>query len=205
MDVPIEIAGLTQVIDRVSSGSLVVIKGGPDPVKTFMAHLMGVQCVKSGLKVSFVPSYDRETAQNLLDHYFKGMTGIDFVDIKDPESCGYHIQRDRALVVDSFSYLIMGRMMGDAKTALTGIRARLKETRSTAFLVLTDGMLSPEMEAVILHHADGIILLLEKESAEGVKRYLRIPRWMDGSTFDMNIYYSFNENGISVDTRYRVI
>jgi hypothetical protein len=71
--------------------------------------------------------------------------------------------------------------------------------------VLTADLLTPQVEAVIFHLADGIIILLEKETSEGVKRYLRIPKWIDGKSFDINIFYTFIGNKVNVDTRYRVV
>lgn len=205
MDVPIEIAGLGQVIDKVPGGSLIVIKGGPDPIKSYFAQMIGVSGARSGLKVSYIPSYGEGAARRMLMRYFNDGVGIDLLDIKDPGSCFLQIQANRMLVVDSFSYLAAGRLLDEMRSTLETIKKRLRETSSVAVLVLTGDMLTPQMEAMIMHHADGIILLLEKETSEGVKRYLRIPRWADGISFDLNIFYAFNDNKVSVDTRYRVV
>lgn len=184
---------------------MIVIKGGPDPIKSYFAQLIGVSALGAGYKVSYIPSYGDSIARKMMASYFNDGAGIDLIDVKEPEACYFHIQGDRMLVVDSFSYLAVGRMLNEVRAVLETIKMRLKETASSAVLVLTADMLTPQVEAVIFHHADGMILLLEKETSEGVKRYFRIPKWIDGKSFDINIFFTFVGNKLNVDTRYRVV
>ena len=54
-------------------------------------------------------------------------------------------------------------------------------------------------------YADGIIQFLSKDAADGLTRYIRIPKWMTGSSYDRNIYYTYEEGRINIDLRYRVV
>jgi hypothetical protein len=57
----------------------------------------------------------------------------------------------------------------------------------------------------VTHLSDGFIQFHAREGPEGVLRFLRIPKWMDGKFVDRNIYYEFDGKRISVDLRSRVL
>ena len=80
-----------------------------------------------------------------------------------------------------------------------------QRTHSLFVLVIDDGMLDDLTEAVLLHYADGLIRFMNVESPEGVKRFMRIPLWIKGTSFDDNIFYTFYNGRLSVDLRYRVV
>ncbi len=44
-----------------------------------------------------------------------------------------------------------------------------------------------------------------KETGEGIVRFIRISRWMDGCTYDSNIFYTFEDMRLNVDLRNRVV
>jgi len=205
VDVSLDIAGLEQTIGNIPGGSIVVIKGGPDPVKSYLAQLIAAAAVVNGHSVTYLSSYGGATAKLLFSNYFHDGAGIDFQATNAPEMSYIHIQPDRMLVMDSFSFMVATRSIDGIKDILDKIKARVLETSSNSVMVLTADMLSPQLESMILHYADGFLCLLEKESGEGVKRYIRIPKWMGGRSYDHNIFFNFNDNRLNVDTRYRVV
>jgi len=174
-------------------------------VKSFLAQLVCVSGTRIGAKATYIPSYGETVAKGMFAIYFDDGSVVDFYEVRDLDSCEMHIHNDRVTVVDSFSYLAAGRLLGDVKGALEKIKRRTRETSSIVVLVLSDDMLPPQMEAMVFHHADGVLCLLEKEGSDGVKRYMRIPKWMGGRTFDANIFFTFIGNQLNVDTRYRVV
>jgi KaiC/GvpD/RAD55 family RecA-like ATPase len=76
---------------------------------------------------------------------------------------------------------------------------------TTAVLATDRGMFEPRAEAVVNHLADGLIQFHTREAPEGVQRFLRIPKWMDGKFVDRNIYYEFDGKRIAIDLRSRVL
>jgi hypothetical protein len=58
---------------------------------------------------------------------------------------------------------------------------------------------------VVTHLSDGYLQFHAREGPEGVLRFLRIPKWMDGKFVDRNIYYEFDGKRIAIDLRRRVL
>jgi KaiC/GvpD/RAD55 family RecA-like ATPase len=65
-------------------------------------------------------------------------------------------------------------------------------------------MLQEQVEVTCAHLADGIMKFLTMDTTKGIRRYIRIPKWMHGKSFDENIYYHFDGREILVDLRSRV-
>ena len=66
-------------------------------------------------------------------------------------------------------------------------------------------MIEARSEAVLNHLAEGSIEFHAQEGPEGLLRFLRIPKWVDGRFMDRNIYYTFDGKRIAVDLRSRVL
>jgi hypothetical protein len=66
-------------------------------------------------------------------------------------------------------------------------------------------MFEPRAEAIAVHLADGFIQFHAREAPEGMQRFLRIPKWLDGKFVDRNIYYEFDGKRIAIDLRSRVL
>ena|SRR5580658_1975428 len=109
------------------------------------------------------------------------------------------------LTVDSFSYLTLNLPPAELATSLRRLRTACRTQKMTAILATDRGMLDPRSEAVVTHLSDGYLQFHAREGPEGVLRFLRIPKWMDGKFVDRNIYYEFDGKRIAIDLRRRVL
>jgi KaiC/GvpD/RAD55 family RecA-like ATPase len=113
--------------------------------------------------------------------------------------------RGGLLAVDSFSLLTLDLEAAGLAAMLRGLRARCREKKTSVLLGTDRGMFEPRGEAVVSHLADGVLQFHSREGAEGLVRFLRIPKWTEGRFFDRNIYYEFDGKRIAIDLRNRVL
>jgi KaiC/GvpD/RAD55 family RecA-like ATPase len=209
MTIPIEVPGLDTIIPEVGEGKIVVVESGADAAKSFFVRRLSLSAGRTGTPVTFVTSRDRDELQahfavergdaqlpeRWVDIYEKD-TVQDFQDSADAGGL---------LAVDSFSFLTLDLAPDALARTLRGLRSVCRQ-RGTSVVLATDrGMYDPRSEAVVGHLADGLLQFHTREAPEGVQRFLRIPKWMDGRFVDRNIYYEFDGKRIAIDLRSRVL
>ena len=209
MSIPIEIPGLDTLIPELAEGKIVVVESGADAAKSFFVRRVSLTAGRVGWPVTFITSRDRDELQSQLAAE-RGETALpdrwieihekDFVhDLKDYGETG------GLLAIDSFSFLTLDLSPDDLARSLRALRT-LCRAHGTSVLLATDrGMFEPRSEAIASHLADGLLQFHTREAPEGVQRYLRIPKWMDGRFVDRNIYYEFDGKRIAIDLRSRVL
>jgi len=205
VDIPIDIPGLNQLIPSIPGGNLILLKGTSDPVKTYFVQYLANRAHARQAKVIYVSSRGREEVQEQFRKLFNNGVPSDINEEKSPMKWVNQVGEGNVLVVDSFSYLMFDKDVHVLRTVLEEVRRIVKEKGGTVVLTMDDGMFDQVHEAILMHLVDGIIEFMHKETSEGMRRFMRISRWMDGRIFDGNIYYTFDEMRINVDLRYRVV
>ena len=109
------------------------------------------------------------------------------------------------LAIDSFSSLTLHLAPDVLAQSLRSLRSLCRHRGTTAVLATDRGMFDPRSEAIAIHLADGFLQFHTREGAEGVVRFLRVPKWMDGRFVDRNVYYEFDGKRIAIDLRSRVL
>ena len=209
MNIPIEVPGLDTILPEIEQGRLVVVESGADSAKSFFVRRLSLTAGRVGAPVRFVTSRDASEVQALL----AAEGGVD----ARSEGWIQVYERDRLddfeefepdgglLTVDSYSYLTLNVAPAQMASALRRLRSACRTHGMTAVLATDRGMFDPRSEAVATHLADGFLQFHAREGPEGVQRFLRIPKWMDGRFVDRNIYYEFDGKRIAIDLRRRVL
>jgi len=209
VNIPIEIPGLDTIIPDLEEGRLLVVESGADSAKSFFVRRLSLSAGRVGVPVTFVTSRDATEVRALLGaegepgglpdgwvHIFE-RDGIDSFEEFEPTG--------GLLTVDSFSYLTLNLPPAELASSLRRLRSACRTQKMTAILATDRGMLDSRSEAVVTHLSDGYLQFHAREGPEGVLRFLRIPKWMDGKFVDRNIYYEFDGKRIAIDLRRRVL
>jgi KaiC/GvpD/RAD55 family RecA-like ATPase len=205
VDIPIDIPGLTQFISSIPAGNVLLIRGEADQVKSYFAQYLGVRAKQVGDKVSLITSRGKEDVLKDLRSFFGEKAQIDLSeDVTWTKWLG-QVKPETVLIIDSFSFMMHGQATQTIRATVEELRRAVKHSNSLVILVSDDGMLEKTNEALLAHLMDGIVVFVTKETSEGISRFIRIQRWMDGRAFDNNIFYTFDERRINVDLRYRVV
>ncbi len=209
MNLPVEVPGLDTIIPQIPEGSVVIVESGADSAKSFFVRRLGLTAARLGWPVSFVTSRDREELVGQLTTEGKSTPPLDgwlhIHERDDLRSLEDFADPGGFLAVDSFSFLTLQLPGHDLAALLRGVRA-LARKKAMAVLLATDrGMFQPQSEAVVIHLADGMLQFHAREGAEGLVRFLRIPKWVDGKFVDRNIYYEFDGKRLAIDLRSRVL
>jgi len=209
MSIPIEVPGLDTIIPELGEGKLVVAESGADAAKSFFVRRLSLTAGRVGWPVTFVTSRDRDELRSQLS-LERGEAAL-------PEKWIQIEERDAVtdldefagngglLALDSFSFLTLDLPADKLAFSLRGLRSLCRRRGTTAILATDRGMFEPRAEAVVNHLADGLLQFHTREAPEGVQRFLRIPKWMDGRFVDRNIYYEFDGKRIAIDLRSRVL
>ncbi|MFA5312193.1 MAG: hypothetical protein WC375_02605 [Methanomassiliicoccales archaeon] len=203
MDIPIEIAGFNRYISFIPSGNVVVLRGGIEPAKEYMPQLLSYTAAKAGMAVSYVTS---KGANDLKSHILRFGNGVKINAVEESSMIAWLRLMDESslLVIDSFSYLMLGKGPMECRAIVEELRSRAKKSGSVVLLVLDDHLLDDMSEASVLHLADGVLSFKTFEGVEGVRRLVRVERWANGEIIDDNIHYTFIEGRMNVDLRYRI-
>jgi len=209
MSIPIEVPGLDVILREIGEGKLVVVESGADAAKSFFVRRLSLSAGKIGWPVTFVTSRDKDELQA---HFAveRGDSPLSdrWIDIREEDrvkDLDDLADGGGLLAMDSFSFLALDQPAEGIARSLRELRSICHHRGTSAVLATDRGMLDPRADAVVNHLADGLLQFHTRESPDGVQRYLRIPKWMDGKFVDRNIYYEFDGKRISVDLRNRVL
>jgi KaiC/GvpD/RAD55 family RecA-like ATPase len=209
MDIPVEVPGLESIVRQVGSGEVVVLESGPDPAKSYFLRLLCRTALGKSSRVTFVTSRDEgEVHRRLAEEGGKpndAGSGVRVIERDSVRSLEEHVAPGGLLAVDSFSFMTLDLNPVEVAALLRGLRRACRETHGTALLATDREMLDGRSEAVTAHLADGILQFYSREGPDGLARFLRIPKWGDGSFADQNVYYGFDGHRFSVDMRRRVV
>jgi len=209
MSIPVEVPGLDTILPELDEGKLVLVESGADAAKSFFVRRLSLTAGRVGWPVTFVTSRDRDELQSQLaverdeavlsEHWIQIHERDVVQDLEEFASDG------GLLAIDSFSFLTLELPPDGLARSLRGLRSACRRRGTTAVLATDRGMFEPRAEAVAIHLADGVLQFHTREGPEGVQRFLRIPKWMDGRFVDRNVYYEFDGKRIAIDLRRRVL
>ena len=209
MGIPIEVPGLDAIIPEVPDGHVIILESGADPAKNFFVRRLVLTALGRGKNVAFVWSRDRADLLERLKA--EGGDGrltsgrLDIFEADTIKSLNEYGQWGGLLAVDSFSLLTLDSDAVQLAGMLRSLRAICREKKTTVVLGTDRGMLEPRSEAVTSHLADGVLQFHAQEAPEGLARFLRIPKWVDGRFMDRNIHYDFDGRRMAIDLRRRVL
>jgi KaiC/GvpD/RAD55 family RecA-like ATPase len=209
VNIPVEVPGLDTIIPEIEAGRVLVVESGADSAKSFFVRRLSLSAGRVGWPVTFVTSRDELEVRALLQAEGEDPGwGRDWVRVTERdgiESFEEFEPHGGLLTVDSFSYLTLNLPPVELAASLRRLRSACRARRMTAILATDRGMLDTRAEAVVSHLSDGVLQFHAREGPEGVLRFLRIPKWMDGKFVDRNIYYEFDGKRIAIDLRRRVL
>lgn len=203
MGIPINIPGLNQFIKEVPEGSIVSIEGGVDSPKAVLVSVIASTAKDEGWSISYV--CPRGRCGSLQDLPGKWRQDLVIVEGDAPILWKQHLKPKNVLIIDSLSYLMLERDVSEFKNIMEEIKTSGRTNGAIIIQLIELGMFDLKAEILTGFFADGIVQFLSKDSGEGVSRFIRIPKWMEGSSFDRNIYYTYEEGRINIDLRYRVV
>ena len=206
MGIPVEIPGLNQFIDEIPDGAIVSIEGGVDHPKAALVRSIIRTALEQGRALVYVGPrggiglMEQLPEWNVLSckiaHRLEGL---------NPESLYRCLPSKPLVIIDSLSYLIHDKEITKVRSMLETIRQEVRCNGAIIVQLLEDDLLSREMRTIAGFHSDGVIQFLVRDVPDGVTRFMRIEKWMSGSSFERNIYYNYTEGIINVDLRYRVV
>jgi KaiC/GvpD/RAD55 family RecA-like ATPase len=209
MGIPVEVPGLDTIIPEIPDGQLIVVESGTDPAKNYFIRTLCRAAHNQGRPVTFVTSRDKEELAQAFrpgtDASSVTTSPVEVVERDSIRSLDEFVGQDRTLAVDSFSFLTLDLPPSELAQLLRNVHAMCHGQGMTALLATDRGMFDPRGEAVTIHLADGMFQFHAKEGPEGLMRFLRIPKWMDGRFVDRNIYYDYDGQRMAIDLRRRVI
>jgi archaellum biogenesis ATPase FlaH len=201
--IPISIPGLNQFIREVPEGSIISIEGGVDPPKSVMVGVVASTAKENGWNISYICPRGRcGSLQGLSGEWKEGMS---FVEGDAPTLWKDHIKSKNLLIIDSLSYLLQEKDISEFKRVMEEVKFACNSCGAIVIQLVELGMLDKWAEILSGFYADGIVQFLSKDAADGLTRFVRIPKWMSGASYDRNIYYTYEEGRINIDLRYRVV
>lgn len=210
MGIPIEVQGLDVLIPEVAAGKVILVESGPDPAKSYFVRRLALSAQRAGGPVVILTSRDRDEVERLLGS--EGSNGIawseDGCTVVEKDNLRDWVPPDvngGLVAIDSFSYLTLDLNPAEMATMMRSLRSKLRASGTTVILATDRGMFDPRVEAVTEHLSDGMIEFHSREAPEGVTRFLRVPKWMDGKLVDRNVYYDFDGTRLAIDLRRRVL
>jgi archaellum biogenesis ATPase FlaH len=201
--IPISIPGLNQFIKEVPEGSMISIEGGVDPPKAVMVGVIASTAKENGWNVSYICPRGRCGSLQSLPGSWK--EGLSLVEGDAPTLWKSHMESKCLLIIDSLSYLLQDYDISEFKHIMEDVKSACANSGAIVIQLVELGMMEKGAEVLSGFYADGIVQFLSKDAADGLTRFIRIPKWMAGSSYDRNIYYSYEEGRINVDLRYRVV
>lgn len=204
MGIPIKIAGMSGFIQKIPFGNLVLIEGSIDPITSIFVQTLSTIAVQEGIPVRFITSRAEEEVRDQIKLFQDECIDFPIIAERSHRHWQNYIIDKGLTVIDSFSYLNIERPLDDVRRVLEEFLKLCKEKKAILLLTTEKGMLSEQAEVTCSHLADGIFCFLTRDTDKGIRRYIRVPKWMSGQSFDENIYYHFDGREIKIDLRARV-
>lgn len=201
--------GLDTIIPEIAEGRVVVVESGADSAKSFFIRRLALTAIRNHARVTFLISRDAAELhtqlknEGALEDWLEENVSIH--ELNSVDHLDEYAGDGGLLAVDSFSLLTLDLPPEQLAPMLRKLRAVCSDRRTMVVLATDQGMFEPRAEAVTTHLADGVIQFQSKEGPEGLVRYLRIPKWMQGKFVDRNIYYEFDGSRLAIDLRRRVL
>lgn len=209
MGIPVEVPGLDTLIPELGSGRLILAESGPDPAKSFFIRRLAITAVHRNLPVTIITSRDREEVRALMSRENGSAPWSDgelrILEEDALPDLEVFAADGGLLAIDSFSFLTLDATGAKVAKLLRGVREASRSEHTSVVLGTDRGIADARAEAVATHLSDGVIQFHAREGPEGLIRFLRIPKWVDGKFIDRNIYYTFDGNRIAIDLRRRVL
>jgi KaiC/GvpD/RAD55 family RecA-like ATPase len=207
MNIPIEVPGLDTILPELGQGQLIVVESGADLAKSYFVRKLALTALRNNWPVTFVISRDKTELQTLL--LAEGMVEPDghlaIFERDSIDSFEEFVQPGGLLALDSFSFLTLNIPAPALSQLMRHLRGLCRSLNLTVLLATDRGMFEPRAQAVATHMADGFLQFDAREGADGVIRFLRIPKWTGGKFVDRNIYYEFDGKRLAIDLRNRVL
>lgn len=203
MGIPIKIPGLTQFIQEIPDGNVILIEGNMDPIKTIFAQILAGLAAESGHDVNYISSRAKEEVEEQLCFYGREVC-YPIIEERSHRHWKDYIHEKAVIVMDSFSYLILDDTLAEIRMTLEELDSLCKQRHATLLLTVEEGMLDEKVHVTVAHLADGIFQFKSKDTSKGIARYIRIPKWLNRASFDDNIFYTFDGKRLNVDLRSRV-
>jgi len=205
MSVPVSIAGLGQSIPEMPDSCVILVEGTVDCVKSVFVQSIGHSALSRGRRVVYVTSRASREVVAEMSRHLPSDAKFALVEGFSPDSLGENMVRKGVLIIDSFSYIMMDKDLDAFRNVLALVKSFSRTNESLVLLTSDVGMLTEKCNMVAWHIVDGVIQFMTREVPEGVVRFMRIPKWVDGRSLDRNIYYTFDGACIKVDLRSRVL
>jgi KaiC/GvpD/RAD55 family RecA-like ATPase len=209
MGLPVEVPGLDTIIAQVPDGHIVVVESGADGVKSFFARRLARTALRAGRPVTYLTSRDGPELSHSLVNGGElpplPNAPLRVVELDTLSNWDALDALQGVLVVDSFSYLTLTMPVTELADLLRRLRALGRSRGLTTVLATDRGMADERSEAILGHLSDGCVQFLAKEGPEGLIRFLRVPKWAEGTLVDRNIYYDFDGKRLAIDLWRRVL
>jgi len=204
MPIKITIPGLTEFITEIPDGNLILVEGSIDPIATVFVQHLALTAFQGGKDVNYITSRTEEEVREQMKLMFDKDADFQIVSEKSHRHWQDYITDNGVTIIDSFSYLNIERPLSDVRRVLEEFLSLVKQKEALVFITMERGMVEENVTVTCKHLCDGIFLFLSRDTDLGIRRYIRIPKWMNGKSFDENIYYHFDGKDIRVDLRSRV-
>ena len=204
MSIPIQIPGLNEYIQEIPEGNIILFQGGINPISSIFVKTLAFSAYKEGRKINYITSKTEEEVEEQLDFFLKGDVSFTIAAERSHRHWGEYVEEDTVTIFDSFSYLVLDHPLAEVRRILEELLRLCKQKNATIFLTTEQGMLDEKVDTTVCHLVDCIVLFLSRDTEKGVRRYMRIPKWVFGQSFEDNIYYPFDGKHILIDLRSRV-
>jgi len=205
----VEVPGLDTIIPKVDDGTIIIVEGGSDLAKSFFVRRLCRTALHESRPVTFITSRDEREVRERLTQENGGdpnfAVEVRVVERDAIQSLDEYSVENGVVAVDSFSFLTLDLTPAELARMLRDLRRVAHAQHAIVILATDQGMIEARSEAVLNHLAEGSIEFHAQEGPEGLLRFLRIPKWVDGRFMDRNIYYTFDGKRIAVDLRSRVL
>ncbi|HKV90686.1 MAG TPA: hypothetical protein VJQ43_05770 [Thermoplasmata archaeon] len=209
MGIPVEVPGLNTIVSEVADGTIVIVESGADGAKSFLVRTLARTALRKGTPVTYLTSRDGASVtkavangQSQVYSESQQLRVVELDSLADWQPVG---PEKGLLAIDSFSFLTLDLAPPQLAAVMRGLRERCARDGMSVVLATDRGMFEPRGEAIAVHLADGLMQFHTREGPEGLVRYLRIPKWPQGTLTDRNIYYDFDGAHMAIDLRRRVL
>lgn len=201
----IPVVGMDQFVDKIPDGTIILFEGGLDNLPSYLVQSIGDLATSERREVTYITS---KSIQDVTDQV-KTVMGKDvpfyIIESVKMEDWPKFMRPRSVMIVDSFSYLVLEKDIENVKKHLEIIRKLAKENKGVVLLLSHRGLLNEHKEEIARYLSDGIVQFHTKDMPEGIVRYMRFPKWTNGKTIDLNIFYNYENKRFNVDLRSRVI